>query len=254
MAERRGWTRNELILAVNLYCKTPFGRIHKGNPDIIKLAGLIGRSPGSVAWKMCNFASIDPSLDRKGASHVAKLDVEVWNEFFNNWEDLAFESQNLLAKFENKDVETLVQEEDRDIVFPEGKDSARTVKTRVNQSFFRRMILASYDFKCCITEIAIPELLLASHIVPWSKDKANRLNPRNGLCLNALHDKAFDAGLITISDSFTIIVSDLIKQRKSSDNEINFLTKFDGKPIILPRKFQPDTNFLAYHRKNIFKQ
>ncbi|MFA6104499.1 MAG: HNH endonuclease [Victivallaceae bacterium] len=250
---RKGWTRNELILAINLYCKTPFGRIHYRNPQIIELAKIIGRTPGAVAWKMCNFACIDPSLDRKGASHVARLDVEIWNEFFNNWEDLAFESEKLLAKSENKDVETLVKE-DSAIDFPEGKDAARTVKTRVNQSFFRRMILASYDFKCCITEIAIPELLLASHIIPWSKDKANRLNPRNGLCLNALHDKAFDAGLITISDSLTIIVSELVKQRKSSDNEITFLTKFDGKPIILPRKFQPDANFLAYHRENIFKQ
>lgn len=251
--ERKGWTRDELILAINLYCKTPFGKIHTGNPNVIKLAGLIGRSPGAVAWKMCNFANIDPSLDRKGASHVSKLDIEIWNDFFNNWEDLAFESEKLLAKVEDKDVET-VAKEDSDIDFPEGKDSARTVKTRVNQSFFRRMILASYDFKCCITEIAIPELLLASHIIPWSKDKANRLNPRNGLCLNALHDRAFDAGLIAISDSFTIIVSDLIKQRKSNDGEVKFLTKFDGKPINLPNKFQPDTSFLAYHRDNIFKQ
>jgi len=251
--ERRGWTRNELILAINLYCKTPFGKIHTGNKDVIKLAELIGRSPGAVAWKMCNFANIDPSLDRKGASHIAKLDVEIWNEFFDNWEDLAFESEKLLATFENKDVEAIVEEDDN-INFPLGKDTARTVKTRVNQSFFRRMVLASYDCKCCITEIAIPELLLASHIIPWSKDKENRLNPRNGLCLNALHDKAFDAGLISISDSFTIMVSDSVKQRKSSDYEIAFLTKFDGKPIILPRKFQPDTNFLAYHRENIFKQ
>lgn len=251
--ERKGWTRDELILAINLYCKTPFGKIHKGNKDIIKLAGLIGRTPDAVAWKMCNFANIDPSLDRKGASHVSKLDIEIWNEFFNNWEDLAFESEKLLAKFEDKDVET-VAKEDSDIDFPEGKDSARTVKTRVNQSFFRRMILASYDFRCCITGIAIPELLLASHIIPWSKDKINRLNPRNGLCLNALHDKAFDAGLIAISDSFTIIVSDFLKKRRSNDNEIAFLTKFDGKPMTLPRKFQPDTSFLTYHRDNIFKQ
>lgn len=245
MAERRGWTRNELILAVNLYCKTPFGRIHRENPDIIKLAGLIGRSPGSVAWKMCNFASIDPSLDRKGASHVAKLDVEVWNEFFNNWEDLAFESQNLLAKFENKDVETLVQEEDRDIVFPEGKDSARTVKTRVNQSFFRRMILTSYNEVCCITGISNVELLVASHIMPWASDEKNRLNPMNGLCLNALHDRAFDKGLISIDERYNVIVSKKVKHK--------LILEYDKKPITLPKRFIPDPQFLSFHRNNIFQ-
>jgi len=245
MTERRGWSRNELILAVNLYCKTPFGRIHRGNPDIIKLAGLIGRSPGSVAWKMCNFASIDPSLDRKGASHVAKLDVEVWNEFFNNWEDLAFESQNLLAKFEHKDVATLVQEEDRDIAFPEGKDSARTVKTRVNQSFFRRMILTSYNEVCCITGISNVELLVASHIMPWASDEKNRLNPMNGLCLNALHDRAFDKGLISIDERYNVIVSKKVKHK--------LILEYDKKPITLPKRFIPAQQFLDSHRNNIFQ-
>lgn len=245
MTERRGWSRNELILAVNLYCKTPFGRIHRGNPDIIKLAGLIGRSPGSVAWKMCNFASIDPSLDRKGASHVAKLDVEVWNEFFNNWEDLAFESQNLLAKFENKDVETLVQEEDRDMAFPEGKDLARTVKTRVNQSFFRRMILTSYNEVCCITGISNVELLVASHIMPWASDEKNRLNPMNGLCLNALHDRAFDKGLISIDERYNVIVSKKVKHK--------LILEYDKKPITLPKRFIPAQQFLDFHRNNIFQ-
>ncbi len=46
------WTRDELILAVNLYCKLPFGRLHRLNPEVIKLAGLIGRSSNSVAFKL----------------------------------------------------------------------------------------------------------------------------------------------------------------------------------------------------------
>lgn len=44
--------------------------------------------------------------------------------------------------------------------------------------------------------LAEPRLLIASHIVPWSKDKTNRLNPSNGLCLSAIHDRAFDQGFI----------------------------------------------------------
>lgn len=252
MMDGEDWTRNELILAINLYCKTQFGRIHQRNPQIIELAKIIGRTPGAVSYKMANIASLDESIPQKGAANASKRDRIVWNEFFENTENLAYESERLLSEYKNEAIPAIDIPDMDDI--PEGRDRDQLVKNRVNQSFFRKTILACYDFKCCITEIAIPELLLASHIVPWSKDKANRLNPRNGLCLNALHDKAFDAGLITISDSFKIVVSESVKQRKSSDNEIAFLTKFDGKPIILPRKFQPDTNFLAYHRENIFKQ
>jgi len=89
--ERRAWTRDELILAINLYCKTPFGKIHIRNPNIIELAGLLNRTPGSVSYKLANFANIDPSLERKGASHVSILDRQVWNEFFENWDENCFD-------------------------------------------------------------------------------------------------------------------------------------------------------------------
>ena len=56
------WTREELILAINLYCKLPFGKLHQNNPEIKHLAQLIGRSNGSLAYKLVNFASLDPSL------------------------------------------------------------------------------------------------------------------------------------------------------------------------------------------------
>lgn len=95
------WTREELILAFNLYCKLPFGRLHKGNPEIIDLANLIGRTPSSVAFKLVNFASFDPNLKArgiKGASNASKLDAKIWNEFYNDWDALAYESELLLWK------------------------------------------------------------------------------------------------------------------------------------------------------------
>jgi putative restriction endonuclease len=75
------WSREELILAINLYCKLPFGRLHNRNPEIINLANLIGRTPSSVAYKLVNFASLDPSLKArgiKGASNASNLDREIW--------------------------------------------------------------------------------------------------------------------------------------------------------------------------------
>ena len=243
---RRNWTRDELILAINLYCKTPFGRIHNRNLDIIKLAKLIDRTPSSVSYKLANFASIDPSLSRKGASNVSKLDIDVWNEFFNDWEKLAFESEELFSKYDNK---SLVSE--METLPLEGYNRESVIKTRINQTFFRKSVLASYNFRCCITGLSIAELLVASHIIPWAKDEKNRLNPRNGLCLNALHDKAFDKGLISINEKFRIIVSSRLKNcTKLPEKEL--INKYDGHPISLPNRFLPDGEFLSYHRENIF--
>jgi putative restriction endonuclease len=253
MTERKAWTRDELILAINLYCKTPFGKIHYRNPEIITLAEKLGRSPGSVAYKLANFAHIDPSLERKGASNVSKLDRKVWDEFFSNWEEMAFESERLLAKVTGKvlvDEKPVAEEE----FFGEGKTKTSTVKVRVNQQFFRKMVLSAYDNICCITGIAVPELLIASHIVPWSRDKKNRLNPRNGLCLNALHDRAFDKGFITINKEWRIIVSPYLKRSKKFVKNLDFILSYENQKIELPRRFIPQQLFLEQHRSTIFRQ
>jgi putative restriction endonuclease len=71
---------------------------------------------------------------------------------------------------------------------------------RVNQQFFRAVVLAAYDGKGCVTGLAVPELLVASHIVSWAEDPKQRMNPRNGLCLNALHDRASDRRLMFDAD------------------------------------------------------
>jgi len=243
-SKRKTWTKDELLLAINLYCKTPFGRIHTKNKDIIQLAESLGRSAGSVSYKLANFASIDPSLPRKGASNVSKLDIKVWNEFFNNWEEMSFKSEELYQQIRKEKIEYNLKD------IQKGLDKERIVKIRVNQNFFRKTILASFE-ACCITGIDIPELLVASHIVPWSIDVKNRTNPRNGLCLNSLHDKAFDSGLITLSKDFKVIISDRLQTHHS--NSLDFLTQYNGINIKLPKRFLPDQRFLKYHRENIFK-
>jgi len=250
------WTREELILAVNLYCKLPFGKMHKGNSEIIKLAELIGRTPSSVSFKLVNFASFDPTLKErgiKGASNASKLDKEIWNEFYDNWDAALIESEQLMAKVKKTTVERLNDIDISDIP-KEGLEKQRLVKTRVNQCIFRTIILATYNNKCCITGISNPELLIASHIVPWSKDEKNRMNPMNGLALNALHDKAFEVGLITIdADSYKIRVSPSLKKKNSPESiKQNFLD-YDGKEILLPDKFLPEREFLKVHNDDRFK-
>ena len=193
---RRGWTREELIVAFNLYCKIPFGRIHIRNPLIIQLAQSLGRTPSAVSWKLANFARLDPALKRrnvKGAAHGARAEVEIWMEFNDDWEGLAFESERLLG-----DMGIRPEIDERAEEFPEGRTREALVRTRVNQGFFRSAVLASYGVRCCITGLSLGQLLNASHIVPWTVDVRNRTNPRNGLCLNAIHDRAFDCGLLRL--------------------------------------------------------
>lgn len=243
------WTKEDLIFAINLYSKLEFGKMHSRNPAVIELADLIGRTPGSVAFKLVNFASLDPDLKKrgiKGAQHGGILDREVWNEFYNNWDTKFEESDLVIAKAKNTTVDRLYNIDLSDIN-EKGKEKERLIKIRVNQYRFRQMVLANYNNTCCITGIQQPQLLIASHITEWSKYENNRLNPKNGLCLNALHDKAFDKGLITISsEGYKIYISTELKKAENKSIEKYFL-QYEGKEIRIPKKFMPGFDFLKIH-------
>jgi putative restriction endonuclease len=250
---QRPWTRDELILAINLYCKLPFGKLHQRNPEIIHLASLLDRTAGSVAYKLVNFASLDPSLQQrgiKGAVNASRLDREIWDEFYNNWEACAFESEKLLAEKEHIPVERLnaIPEEE---LPREGKERERIVRVRVNQCFFRRMILASYNNTCCITGLSHPSLLVASHISRWADDRTNRMNPCNGLALNALHDRAFEAGLIGIDSAYRVVLSSVLFKDENSP-VIQHFKPYEGLQLRLPQRFLPDQNLLKQHFENRF--
>lgn len=239
------WTRKELIEALNLYSRTSFGRIHSRNPEIIELARKLGRSAGAVTLKLANFAGIDPILDRKGFSHCSQLDKQVWDEFFDDVESVLRQDRLKLAgaKYVPEPEGTLYKIHD-----DEGAD--RVVHVRMRQQRFRRAILEDYDGKCCVTGLKVEKLLVASHIVPWAKDVRNRVNPHNGLCLNALHDKAFDRGLITIDQSHRVVLSGELRHRDLKG--AGYITKTEGKVIRMPAKFRPSQDFLEYHRNEIF--
>src|SRR5437016_8080352 len=95
------WNREQLLLTFNLYCRTPFGRLHKNNPEIVRLAQTVNRSPSAVAMKLVNFASLDPihkARNVRGLSNVSQADREIWDEFNSNPESLAFESQRIFEQ------------------------------------------------------------------------------------------------------------------------------------------------------------
>jgi len=253
MPRNPDWTREELIVAFNLYCTLTFTRINANNKAIKELAELIGRSNNAVAIKLANFARLDPALqarDVKGMSHGGHGEELVWEEFNSDWEQLGFESELIKAKFKGIQLESEIDTSDLAEI-PAGKERESIVRIRVNQNFFRKTILASYQQACCITGIKSSELLIASHIIPWAKNEKERLNPQNGLCLNALHDKAYDTGLITITPDYKIKLSELLKSQISKTDS-DFFLPFENKTINLPGRFFPHKDFLDYHFKNIF--
>ncbi len=249
------WTDEQLKLAFALYCRTPFGKLHGRNPDIIQLAGLIGRTPGALAMKLSNFASLDPSITstgRKGLSGASKRDRAIWDAFHADWEGLAIECAELLSSLSSaRDVATTPEAtgQDRfDLEDYEGETRCVLRQQRVKQSFFREAVLASYGGRCCISGVSDQRLLIASHIVAWSEDKANRLNPRNGLCLSAIHDKAFDRHLFTLDADGQVILSRSLQQTTDT-----FLREVfwpvEGRPITAPDRFAPDPELMARHRE-----
>lgn len=255
MAAINLWTRNELILAFNLYLKLPFGKLHTRTPEVIELAQITGRTVNSIAIRLTNFASCDPYHQNRGVKGMdggRKQCQPIWDEFFQNKEALIFESEKILAEKENQTIETKYSELLFDIRDLKGETKLREVKTRVNQNVFRQIVVANYSGKCAITGINVPELLFASHIIPWAKNEDERLNPENGICLSALYDKAYDKGLISINEKFELLISSDLKKKSKEEYYPKYFSHLENEKINLPKKYLPKKDFLQYHLDTIF--
>lgn len=263
------WSREHLLIALNLYCKLPFGSFDKSNPVIRDVAARLGRSPSSLSMKLCNFASLDPVQQARGISGLkgaSAMDKAMWLEFGSKANDLATESEALLHDLfttdESVDVDLLrgqavvLERRVLDRPTPSGPTETRSnVKVRRGQQFFRQSVLNVYGSRCCITGINVPRFLVASHIKPWSRFPDERLNPRNGLCLSSLHDAAFDDGLITLDSDCRVVLSrDLTSYFPQKALEDNFIP-YEGKKISPTEKLaEPEPAFLEYHRESVFER
>jgi putative restriction endonuclease len=237
-------------LALALYCKIPFGKIHKGHPQVIELAKLLGRTPAAVSMKMGNFGRFDDELAKKGVkglSHGSALDQQVWDEYHLDMQALSNSVEQIPY------MQELMSEDDSAMPLPEGTTRSAKVKARVNQGFFRSAVLSAYNKKCCITGLDVPPLLIASHIKPWSVSdpKTERTNPCNGLSLNTLHHDAFDSGIFTIDTDYRILVSKTAKDRYTSDVFHDFFDKYEGQIITLPERFLPSKAMIEYHNSQL---
>ena len=259
------WTREHRLIALNLYFKLPFGKLHSRNPLIIEVAGKMGRSPSSLAFKLCNFASFDPVLQKRGIVGMrgaASDDRLLWQQFNAELSSLGPDSEqlvhNLFTKDDDRELDFLqrdkVRLEPSTVSIPSGPtESTATVFVRRGQQFFRQSILNAYGVQCCISGINIPRLLVASHIKRWCDFPSERLNPCNGLCLSTLHDAAFDSGLITLDAKFNLVLSRRLQAYFPQPTLEQNFAPFAGKPVRLPEKLAtPSQDFLRYHRDEIF--
>lgn len=244
------WTREQLILAFELYCRIPFGRITTRNPLIRQLAEALGRTPASVTRKLGNFGAFDPELAARnvtGLTHGSKLDRAIWDEFHDDWSSLVVRAHEL------RQVQSSKALADSLLIAPAGPSERNvTAKQRLHQAFFRDAVISSYNTQCCVTGLPLVECLVAGHIIPWSVDERRRADPTNGLCMSATFDRLFDCGLVTIEDDLTLRVS--VRVRKLNDRATaDLVGARHGQKIIPPARFYPDPVCLSWHRENRFQ-
>lgn len=247
------WTYRETQLAFALYYLIPVSEIDKRESDVWRLAEHLGRTPRSVAMKLWNIAAFDENRmaqGKAGLKHGSALDAKMWEDYRIRGDDFILESVELLTSvLDGVKNRSLVDYAALDLRV--GWDRVGQTKHRVNQQYFRNTLMDNYAGQCCLTGLAVPKLLVASHIKPWAacEEGPDRVNPKNGLLLNAFHDRAFDAGLITLSRNKEIIVSKTVPHNDPNDS---WLWSYEKATIALPKCNEPALEFIEYHQDCVF--
>ena len=257
MEKRLNWTREEFILAFNLYLQLPFGQMYSSNKQVKDLAEITGRTPSAIAMRLVNFASVDPFHQNRGIKGLSGGTAQckpIFDEFINDRENLMFESEKILAKYQGISIEEKFEKELIDLKNYKGETKERLVKTRVNQNLFRKIVLSAYSNRCAVSGMNVPDFLIASHIKRWSDDIDNRLNPSNGICLNSLYDKAFDKGFIGIDANYKIIFANKLVKYSNEEHFIYYFKPIENKIINLPDRFLPNQDFIQFHLENYFNK
>ena len=257
------WTREELLIVLNLYHKLLFGQMDARQKVVIDLAERMGRSPNSVAMKLVNLASLDPALQLRGIRGLpgtSKLDREMWDEYHAKpAEFIPMAQERFDALFTADDSETTEVIPGKGVVRvpppPVGEtETIRPAKQRRGQAYFRDIVLNNYDNRCALTGLPVRELLVASHIMPWSGHAAERLNVKNGISLNRLHDSAFDRHLISFDDELRLVLSAKLKSLLPAESVAYQFEAFDGKALNLPIDgILPELSFLSIHRMKLVR-
>lgn len=257
MSER--WSREQLLVALNLYHKVSFGMFHAKNKMLVDISRRMGRTDSALPMKLSNLASIDPEFlktGRKGLDGASEFDRAMWAEYHANVNELAPEGEALLAQLMTGDADTPieVQPDGKVLRVPEGPtESTASVKVRRGQRYFQQAVLNAYQGRCAVTGMGVRSLLVASHIIPWSRSEEHRLDPRNGIALNALHDRAFDRGLITFDTELRLVCAPSLRDHFAHATVAQHFKAHAGQPLNLPAEAAgPKPEYLAWHRAEVF--
>ena len=271
MTRSPDWTKDEVVIAMNLYAKlfdNPLSilRVNPNTPGVNETSMMLSgredgfrRKPSSVANKISNLARFDPRVTSLGnvRTNGSHFDEEVWLEYRDSEgnikvDDLQKKYNEIISRSSQYLEENEVNVENNNLAG--GFDLLLPRKVRQNQDQFRANVLHNYGGKCCITHICDEQLLIASHIKPWrDATEKEKTDPCNGLCLNGLHDRAFDQGLMTVHIDYTIEISSRLRKEIPEKIYEKYFVKEDGKTISLPLNCGlPKKQYLQYHNNEIF--
>jgi len=120
----------------------------------------------------------------------------------------------------------------------------------LRSSVFRKAIVKIYNYQCAVTGLRVMDkcnrpLLEAAHISPFSETYNDSV--RNGIALSPTFHKAFDKGLLGISDDYRVVLHPDLRDESRDFS----LSRYVGKNIILPgsTEFYPSRSHLRSHRQ-----
>lgn len=131
---------------------------------------------------------------------------------------------------------------------PKSTEAERLVVQRVGQNLFRSALLDYWQGRCCVTGLAVPELLRASHIKPWAQCESDeeRLDVFNGLLLAPHLDALFDGGWVTFDDAGMLVVA---KSLPADALSVVGLTA----PLRVEGLTSAHRAYMDFHRKVVFR-
>ena len=241
------WTREEMILALDLYFRIPFGQIHKTNPDIIKLADFIGRSPSSVGMRLGNYAACDPAIIAAGLHGLdggGDACREYWNEFSAHRGKLRDAAIECRAR--------IIEIDDNLGIVPSHVSEWDSFVDELYNIRFQNIVKKNYQDRCAISGLNLPQCLVGCHIIPLDVDKDLAYKANNGICLNILYARPYMEGLIGIDPDYRIHFSSKL-QAHCLDSGYHLYKRYEGKQLLLNSVIvKPDPHLLERHMDTIF--
>lgn len=200
-------------------------------PEIVCLS-----SEGAVGYRVV--ASVPALLDNPGVGSVLVSGVEQLYAVLQHASAVARNMPNRIADHFRAKTEGL----------PKSTEAERLVLQRVGQDLFRLALLDFWRGRCCVTGLAVPSLLRASHIKPWAKCESDneRLDVFNGLLLAPHIDALFDGGWVSFSDQGGLLVS---KELSSAARQQLGVTSEWSVQELTPSH----SVYLMYHRQHVFR-